>query len=160
MDSFENKTFTMPYNNINARLDDAQLAEHLLALEEMQTRMPFLVNLTPKERQAGKLGQNKLAFVKAAYDYAQHNSLLIPPALNIDDWNADIELLAQLVQLQQKTSMLLEALDDTTLALRKECQKASLQFYKYAQVAANSQVPGVDVIVDDLKKKLGGRKGK
>jgi hypothetical protein len=145
----------MPYNNINATLDNADLDAYIKNIQVIKDSLPYLVNLTPKERQAGVLGQNKLAFVKAAYDYASNNPILVPAALNAADWASDIALLAQLTQLLQAVNVLQDALKDTTLALRIESQTAALQFYQYAKIAAQSQLPGVDVIVDDLKKKLG-----
>jgi hypothetical protein len=145
----------MPYQNINATLDNNDLIAHIKNIQVIKDSLPFLVNLTPKERQAGILGQNKLAFVNAAYDYATNYPTLVPAALNATNWASDIALLAQLTQLMQAVSVLQDALKDTTLALRIESQTAALQFYQYAKIAAQGQVPGVDVIVDDLKKKLG-----
>jgi hypothetical protein len=145
----------MPYQNINAVLDDAELRTYIQTINRIKESMPYLVNLTPKERQAGKAGQNKLAFVKAAYDYATNNGGLLPNALNMLDWANDILLLEQLTQLLQSINILQEALNDTTLALRIESQTTAFQFYGYAKIGASSQMPGADVIVDDLKKKLG-----
>jgi hypothetical protein len=50
--------------------------------------------------------------------------------------------------------MLQEALNDTLFALRTEAQKSALDFLKFAQVAANSNLPGTTSMVEDLKSKL------
>jgi hypothetical protein len=56
-------------------------------------------------------------------------------------------------------AILFEALDDTCLASRMECQKASFMFLKLAKTFTKSNVPGIDVLVSDLESK-GNSRGK
>jgi hypothetical protein len=144
----------MSYNNISASIADPDHATLIATINDVKNHLPFLVNLTPKERQAGTKGQNKLTFVMASFDYATNNPNIVPSTLNLAEWASDIELLQKITTLLQVVNVLQEGLKDTQLALRKETTTAALNFYKYAKVAATGQVPGIDVIVDDLKKKL------
>jgi hypothetical protein len=144
----------MPYHNISATIDVATFQDIKNSVERIKNALPFLVNMTKKERNVGKLNHDKLAFLKAAYDYATNNPNLIPATLPMDEWEKDIKLLEQLTLLLQEVNVLQEAISDTNIALRIETQIAAKQFYKYAQIAAKGQTPGIDIIVDDLKKKL------
>jgi hypothetical protein len=145
----------MPYHNISAKISDRDHAVLIDSINDIKNQLPFLVNLTSSERNAGLKGQNKLAFLMAAHDYASNNGSLIPASLDLAEWTNDIALLQKMGTLLQAINVLQEGIRDTELALRIEAQSAALQFYKYAKIAASSQVPGVDVIVDDLRRKLG-----
>jgi hypothetical protein len=144
----------MPYNNLEANLSQAEQADLIQRIEDMRALLPFLINLTPKEKNRGKYGQHNYAFLKAAYDYAQQRPELLPPSFSLTGWQADIELYDRLTPIAQQVAMLQEALNDTLFALRTEAQKSALDFLKFAQVAANSNLPGTTSMVEDLKSKL------
>jgi len=144
----------MPYNNIEASLSPIAQADLMQHIEDIRALLPFLVNLTPKEKQMGKYGQHNYVFLKSAYDYAQQRAELLPPSFSLTGWQADIELYDKLTPLAQQVTMLKEALDDTLFALRTEAQKSALDFLKLAQVAANGNQPGTTQLVEDLKSKL------
>jgi hypothetical protein len=144
----------MPYNNIEASLSPTEQADLLLRIEDMRSLLPFLVNLTPKEKQKGKYGQHNYAFLRAAFDYAQQRPELLPPSFSLAGWQADIELYDRLMPIAQQVTMLQEALNDTIFALRTEAQKSALDFLKLAQLAANGNQPGTGSMVDDLRGKL------
>jgi hypothetical protein len=96
----------MPYHNVSASISQADHAALIAQINSIKSQLPFLVNLTPKERQAGAKGHNKLAFVMAAHDYAAHNAPLLPTSLNYTEWTSDIALLQQVSTLLQAVNML------------------------------------------------------
>lgn len=144
----------MPYNNINASLSPTEQTDLIQRIEDMRALLPFLINLTPKEKQQGRYGQHNYAFLRAAFDYAQQRPELLPPSFSLTGWQADIELYDRLMPIAQQVAMLQEALNDTMFALRTEAQKSALDFLKFAQVAANGNQPGTTSMVEDLKSKL------
>jgi hypothetical protein len=144
----------MPYNNLEASLSQAEQVDLIQRIEDMRALLPFLVNLTPKEKNRGKYGQHNYAFLRAAFDYAQQRPELLPPSFSLTGWQADIELYDRLTPIAQQVAMLQEALNDTMFALRTEAQKSALDFLKFAQVAANGNQPGTTGMVEDLKSKL------
>jgi hypothetical protein len=144
----------MPYNNLEASLSQAEQADLIQRIEDMRSLLPFLINLTPKEKNRGKYGQHNYAFLHAAFDYAQQRPELLPPSFSLTGWQADIELYDRLMPIAQQVAMLQEALNDTMFALRTEAQKSALDFLKFAQVAATSNQPGTTGMVENLKSKL------
>lgn len=150
----------MPYHNIETALSPTDIDQIKGHIEDIKELLPFLINLTPKERQAGMLGHNNYAFTKAAFEHATYNANLLPPSFSVASWQADIELYDALRPLIQQLKQLLEGLEDTHLALRMESQKAALDFLKLAKIASQSNIPGTDEIVSSLSDKLSVKRKK
>lgn len=83
----------MPYANIYATLTDADMLDIFNHIDQSKVKLPFLVNLTIKERKkAGRKGASVKAFNKKTLIYAQQNPQYIPSYLDINGTYADQEL--------------------------------------------------------------------
>ncbi len=156
----------MPNENIlSAELSESDLAALKDAIQLFKDKLPFLVNLTPKERRAyPKMGDKSTAFVYKALDYAKYKEVLVPAYLNVDEFEKDLKLVKSLKALAREINMLAEGLDDTAMLAGSEAYKSALVFYRSVGSARKLNVPGVDSIYEDLrdsfptKRKSGKRK--
>lgn len=151
----------MPYANLQPVFDEATL---LLAIQDVQNcigRLPFLINLTSKEKlQYLRLGAKTLPFISRALIHCKNNPNLQVSYAPLAEWENDWEVCQRLERLQMQVQTLHEALADTIIALKQESTRAALAFYQNAQIAAAYNVPGTDSIVADLQPMMPGRKPK
>lgn len=107
-----------------------------------------------------KLGDKSLSFVGKALEYARQNPAVVPPYIDVNEFERDLNLYVQLTKLLYPLHQLVEKLDDTTMQTGSEAYSAALLFYNAVKGAARAGVPGVKNIVDDLQTRFPGRKNK
>lgn len=145
----------MGYQNINAQIDNKEKQEILNLIQQIEAKLQFLINLTPEERQAlPKMGDKSVAFVQKAIELAQQNPNLVPPYVNIEELKRDFELANQLRDILNAVARLFEKVSDTYIAAGSEAYVAALTFYNSAKAAAKMNVPGTDVIVNELSERF------
>lgn len=151
----------MAYQNLQIAISPADKTFILQKIQDLKTIMTFVINLTLKERKKiGMASHDLYSFLKAAYDHAEKNQHLLPPTFSLAQWKADIDAFDDLRSILQQVNQLQESLSDTLLALKVESQNMALNFYKLAQIAAKTDVPGTDEIVQDLATKLSNKRKK
>jgi hypothetical protein len=143
----------MPYENINTQLSLSDEADIRAKIEAVFALLPFLINLTKKERkQKTGQGRHKELFIITAFEIAQTNPLLVPQKLSMLEWENDIELHTQLISIHRRLKQLEEAINDTLLALKAEKSKSASVFYNTLKIFENSNiVDGIDTMVGKLK---------
>lgn len=145
----------MAYQNISAELKDNEKQEILDLIHQIESKLPFLINLTSDERHSlPKMGDKTVAFVDKAIELAQRNPALVPPYVNLDELARDFELANKLRDIVNAITVLYEKISDTYLAVGSEAYVAALAFYNSAKAAAKLNVPGTDVIVNELGKRF------
>jgi len=156
---YNRTTCRMPYANLTPVFTDVQLQLALQQINDCRAQLPFLVNLTPKERTGYlRLGPNAAAFFSKAINHCQNNPHLIPPFLALAEWQNDHEVYKRLEVLLAQVRVLEQAIADTVIALRQENTVAATTFYKMVKIAATQNVPGTNAIIDDLQPMLPGSK--
>ena len=149
----------MPYANLTPVFTETDLQLALQQINNCRTQLPFLVNLTPKERTGYlRLGPNAAAFFSKAINHCQNNPHLMPPFIALAGWQNDHEVYKRLEVLLAQVRVLEQAIADTVIALRQENTAAAMTFYKTVKMAATQNVPGTDAIIDDLQPMMPGRK--
>lgn len=142
----------MPYQNISVELTPAQYDAIVAKLNELKALLPFLINLTPEERQSlPKMGESKQPFVNKALYYGQNFPLIAPPFISLPELGKDRALALQLLQLLQLFRPFAQSVEDTQMAVGSEAYVASLSIYNSAGQAAKANVSGAGAIYDDLK---------
>ena len=140
----------MPYQNITATLSDADIQEIKTALETIQQKLPFLINLTADERRAlCKMGDKSLAFVNNSLNAAQANRDILPASFDVEEFVRDYRLTVALTELLLGMRQLTEKMDDTLLAVGSEAMSSSLTVYDYVKTAAK-KTPGLKTIAEQL----------
>ncbi len=140
----------MPYQNISAKLTEADLQDIKAALATIEAKLPFLVHLTIEERRRlFKMGNKSLAFVSNSLTAAQSNPDILPASFNLEEFVSDYQLAAALTDLHLRLQQLTEKVDDTLIAVSSEAMTSSLTVYDYVKTAAKS-TPGLRAIADQL----------
>ncbi|MCG3164830.1 MAG: hypothetical protein POELPBGB_00589 [Bacteroidia bacterium] len=142
----------MPYENINATLSDADLLDICNLIDQSKLKLPFLINLTMKERKKyARQGAKIKAFNKKTLVYTQQNPQYIPNYMNINDAYADQELYDKLKTIKQRIDILSDGLQSTLLALQNEVYASTRVVYRSVENATKQNVPGSTEIYNDLK---------
>jgi len=140
----------MPYQNIEAVLSDTDLAEIKTAIATIQSKMPFLVNLSIDERRRlYKMGDKRLAFVLNSLTAAKNNRGILPTSFDFDGYVKDCELTTSLTDVLTSLQQLTEQVDDTLMAVGSEAMGSSLTVYEYVKTAAK-KTAGLKTISDQL----------
>ena len=154
----------MPYENINATLTDADLLDILNHIDQSKLKLPFLINLTMKERKKyARQGAHIKSFNKKTLTYSQHHPQYVPSYLDINGTHADQELCDKLKAIKAQLDILSDGLQSTILALQNEVYAATRVVYRNVETATNQNVPGSSEIYNDLKQhfpRTGKRKKK
>lgn len=141
----------MPYNNIDASITDTQRSAIFAAIAQIESNLAFLVNLTPKERQAlPKMGNATQSFVSKALEIASNNPQFVPPYADIAAMNKDYQLADRLQGIEIQLASLLEKIQDTNMAAGSEAFVTSLTLYNSIKAAAKVNVPGAKSLAAEL----------
>jgi len=118
---------------------------------------PYFVTLTAAERRDMlKMGEKSLGFVERANGYAKKSSELVPPYLNMEEFDIDYADTHNLWNLRNSIAQLHEGIDDTVMCAGSEAYQAALVFYNSVKVAASHDVPGAKAIYEELKQRFPG----
>lgn len=153
-----NTHYIMPDDNrISATLADADKALILQKITEIRALLPFLVNLTPDERQTlPKLGEKTLGFDEKCASYMVANPKLVPGFVEVAELAKDRALRSPLAEVVRELDALTQATDDTVTLVGHEIYMAELAFYQNVRQAAKRGVVGAQPIFDDLKERFPG----
>jgi hypothetical protein len=140
----------MSYQNISATLEESQLNDIQNAIQTIEKNLPFLVNLTAKERRTlYKMGDKSLAFVSNGVVAAEKNPTILPPSFDLPEFKQDFELSRRLNEILVQLRKLTEEVDDTLMAVGSEAMQSSLSVYEYVKTAAKHQ-PGLKATAEQL----------
>lgn len=145
-------------NRISAELSDADMEKIREHAQGMENLMPWLTNLSMKERQTlPKAADKTVSFLDKSLDYSQQNPQFVPPFLNVQEFNKDINLSEKLLSGARPLRMLADKMEDTAMLASSEAYQAALLFYQSVKAAAKMGVPGAQTIYEDLKARFPGR---
>jgi hypothetical protein len=117
--------------------------------------LPYVKSLTPNERQImAKMGEKTLSFVEKAHEFALQNANLVPPFLDMKEFDTDFADAHNLWAVLLASQQLHENLDDTTMVAGSEAYQAALIFYNSAKMAAKQDIPGAKAVFEELRKRF------
>ena len=121
---------------------------------------PYLLALTPTERhELPKMGPKTLNFVEKSHEFAHENPSLIPPYLEMGEFDTDFADAHGLWTLYNHVRQLEDGISDTQMTAGSEAYQAALIFYNSAKIAASQGIPGAKAVYEELKKRFpGGRR--
>jgi hypothetical protein len=121
--------------------------------------LPQLVNLGPEDKQIlPKMGDKTMAFVTKGIMHMEQNPDLVPKFTNVDDIKIDLEAVKLLRAVQAPLNKISDMVNDSVMLSGSEGLLGILSFYNNLKGAAKSNVPGADVIYNDLKARFTYRK--
>ncbi|MBW4563582.1 MAG: hypothetical protein KME32_21045 [Mojavia pulchra JT2-VF2] len=140
----------MSYQNIKGTLSPEDIRDIKAALQTIQKKLPFLVNLSTEERRKlVKMGDKSLAFVNNSVTAAQSNREILPASFKVEELVQDYQLATTLTELLTSMRQLTEQVDDTLLAVGSEAMSSSLTVYDYVKTAAK-KTPGLKTLAEQL----------
>lgn len=121
----------MPYNNLSFAITPAQKAAIKAAADAIRTNLPFLINLSLDERKTlRKIGSKRIGYVKDVLDGSKANPSSIPSAVNMTEFDKDVQGYADMSEVAALLRPLFEAIEDTTVAVGSEATRTADQCYK------------------------------
>jgi len=140
----------MPYQNINATLSPEDVQAIKAAVDTIVQKLPFLVNLTPKERKAlFKAGPDSVSFLQNALSAAQDHPGILPVNFNTSEFKNDVDLFTVMTDIGTVIASLASEVDDTRLAVGGEAMQEASQVYTYVKAAAKT-TPGLKPVAEQL----------
>ncbi|MCX6366808.1 MAG: hypothetical protein NTX57_08870, partial [Armatimonadetes bacterium] len=125
----------------------------LAAIETIKTKLPFLIDLTPKERQElPKMGDKTQAFVFGVATLVSNDGSFLPRNFAETAFAKDVALVKALQGIRQELLRLAELVDDTAVAVGSEAYVAALVAYRAAQ--ENGRGEGLDELLDELGRRF------
>lgn len=145
-------------NLIEVNIPEADMSEINQAITTLNEKLlPHLVNLSPGDRlELPKMGDKTVAFVTKSISHMEENPNLIPKYLEVAPVKVDLAAIEMLRKILSALKNLADMADDTMLLSGSEAYVAALAFYNYIKGAARANVPGAEMIYNDLKKRFPG----
>ncbi len=147
-------------NRISTEITEKQSAAIAAALEQLKTALAptLIINLTAEERKTMLImGDKTIAFVNKTLEYAAQNPSLVPNYVDLVEARKDNKLASDIYGFFQQLSTLLRAIEDTGIVAGSEAYEAALVIYHSIKGASRSNVPGTQIIYNDLKQRFPGR---
>nr|VFK63667.1 MAG: hypothetical protein BECKUNK1418G_GA0071005_103527 [Candidatus Kentron sp. UNK]VFK70889.1 MAG: hypothetical protein BECKUNK1418H_GA0071006_104127 [Candidatus Kentron sp. UNK] len=111
----------MPYQNIDASLSPEDIEAIKGAFALITEKMPFLVELTVKERRSTfKAGPDSVSFIQNALNAAQDHPDILPAGFGMEAFKNDVDLFTVLTDIGTIVASVASEVDDTRLAVGGE----------------------------------------
>lgn len=145
-------------NRIDASLSATVRDEILDLIAQIRTKLPFLIDLSPEERQTlPKMGDKSRAFVSGSLQLATQDDSFLPRAFDVGEMRKDVELAENMQPITVALKQLSEYVDDTYIQVGSEAYTAALVVYQSAK--RNGQGAALDGLLDALGQRF-ARKSK
>jgi hypothetical protein len=146
----------MSYQNISASLSAADKQTILEAVQNIKSKLPFLVNLNEASRKnLRKMGNVRYSYVSDVYNAVAGNPGTIPVGFSVNEYGKDVVLHKDLVDILTALNTVVEGLHDTEIALGAELMQQSDECYGYLKVVAKkSSNQNLNSVVKDIAEHL------
>lgn len=145
-------------NRIDASLSIGDRDAVLGLIQDIRTKLPFLVDLTIEDRQSlPKMGDKSRAFVGQAVTLAEQNDDFLPRSFDVAEMRQDVDLTDQLLPILTALAQLTELVEDTYTLAGSDAYSAALIIYNSAK--RNGQGEALDNLLDALGQRF-ARKAK
>ena len=140
-------------NLVSATLTDADQAAVKASLTAAQSKLPFLISLTNKEKKRlRKMGSKSVDYVKQTLLGATNFPNYLPASFDTPGLSEHSKLIDQLMDIQVVTASLLESINDTIIAAGSDAMIAADQVYGLLKTAAKND-SAVKSIVAEIAKR-------
>ena len=139
-------------NQISLTLSADEIKAVSDALDVLESKVPFLINLTRDEKKALKImGDKTQPFVEQSLQIGKNNAALVPGFVDIDEMERDFGAWKTLWPTASRVLALADRFDDTLAALGSDAYRAALDIYVQLPKAADRNVAGAKTAHDLLK---------
>lgn len=140
-------------NLISLSFSSSDLTTIDQALQSIETILSGkTINLTSDQRQQyGRIAEQNKLFVNKAKSYMEQYPQYVPVFLDKTEFDKDYSAREQIEQRLQRLSSLAEQLSDTKVLLDHDNYHNSITFYRNVKFLSGENVPGTNVIYEDMK---------
>jgi hypothetical protein len=144
-------------NLISATLETTVEVAILQQIKDSAAAMPFLVNLSKKQRIGlRKMGPKSVDYVNDAFVGAKQFPTSLSKDFPLEEFEKDTVLIKQLFPILVASQALTEALKDTVFALGTDCMKEADEVYDFLKIAAKTDA-NAKTMVDKIAKRFKGQ---
>ena len=145
----------MTLNRISATIDKQTVAEIQDNLGTIRKLMPFLLDMSTDERSdLIKFGENLVPFIEQTLADSKSYPHLVPPYLDVEELQRDLELFMQMVAVLKPLQQLVALIQDTSSAAGSDAFESALTFYRTVRMAAKEGDTAAEVVLQGLLQKL------
>lgn len=149
----------MTSNRVSATLSVEDRQAIMTAIDVIRKAMPFLVHLTAEDRKAApKVGDRSRGFILNCLDAAQQHSDCLPRSFNVNEMQKDVQLMEDLYPVMMALTELQSLVNDTYFTAQSEAYLAALKVYD--SVKSSDDMPGMKIVVEQLKQQFARRNKK
>ena len=139
-------------NKISATLSAQDMTDILAAFGVIKAKLPFLINLTPSDRQRLPTIGTERGGMNTTFPMEMHgHAELVPSYVNVPEMDKDSALWDQLAEIASCAREVCEGVEDTQQAVGNDLYQSYLSFYQNVGQAAKRNVAGTGTIYDSLK---------
>ncbi len=122
-------------NKISAVLPEADKTATLALLEQVKTKLPFLISTPEAERPKRKMGAKSVEYVNLCLEATKEYPTKLTVEFDTPEFGKDVDLINQLWAIRIKIGDLLDKVDDTMEAASGDSMKAADRVYELLKAA-------------------------
>lgn len=139
--------------NISAELPEQVIEQIKTDIRNIQSKLPFLVNLDAKEiKNLAKMGPGSVSFVEETLIVSKNHSNILPVNFNVPEFEKDVKLTSALSDIASVLTPLSEGISDTLTAVGSEAINQANLVYAQVKLASRNNTN-----MDEIKNRLGAR---
>lgn len=124
---------------IQGELSAEQQQSLLQTVNDIQAKLPFLIDLTADDRHIlPKMGDKSRAFVDQGLVLATQNEGILPRNFDLAEYQRDVTLVRQLEPIVLAMRQVMSRLEDTYLAVGSDAYSQTLVVYQVAKIAGKN----------------------
>ena len=145
-------------DRISLNIPPADLAAIDAAIATLKTKLvPHLKTLSSQDKkEMAKMGDKSFALVHKALEYCLKVPDLVPPYLDVEAYQQDVEAVTLLRGYSQDLEGVVAPLDDTLTLAGAEALNATLMYYNSSRQAAKANIPNAANVYNDLSARFPG----
>ncbi|QSX78129.1 hypothetical protein [Agrilutibacter solisilvae] len=139
-------------NLVSLTVSEAQVAQALAGLAQIEAALPGLISLDPADRRSlSHMGPKSEVFVRLALRGLEQNPQIVPASLDLAAAKQDMDAHDKLRPVFEQMRRLMTRLDDTVGALGSDAMEAALEGYNHIKIASAAHG------LEGLRKELAAR---
>lgn len=147
-------------NQLSIALTNQEMLSIRQELDTIENTMPFLIELTPEEMlRMPKIDVSNHEFVRETISVLQTQEIPLPPNINLEEIQKDLELFNQINELLLRIDQLQKKMKHTATKAGSEAFVSSLLVYKVVQAYSDAGISGYAALYDRLKQRFSGQGG-
>jgi len=140
-------------NTVDAVLSAKDLDDIQAAINILRDKLSFAIALTPEERRRlSKIGLKNQTFTERALQLARQHPELVPPGVNVDAAQRDLDLFLAITPVTTTLGELQHLAEDTQTIVGSEAYAAARAAYKSAKTMGVGT--GLDDALNDLSRRF------